>query len=440
MLRTSTMYHYLMCMLGQTVQLCWVGFQEIPGILKYTLVTEFLQSSIRFLQTDGNMYQASRIQLTVRRVVCSRLNYLIIDCGGVVPNGLLNLLPIGQNNLQLSLPDEEREVCFVAPVILPEFPLVNCFSSFMKLQRIAAWILRFCNNCCMIKSSHILTPQLTVSELITAENHWFKYAQSNDFSAKLSSLQAKKFISRSSCLFHLHPFLDSHGILRMKGRQSHSSTSYARTHPIILHGRNSITKLIIYTEHLRLLHAGPTMLLGSLTRRFNILYMRKTVHSITRGCITCRHLTTKPQPQLLGQLPLERITATSVFNKVGVDYAGPFLVKYGAVRKRATVKSYVCVFVCLAIRAVHLELVSDLTAEAFLAALRRFTARRGYPALIWSDNGRISLGPKELFEIYEFLEQQMKDDVISQFCAAKHIEWKYIPEHSHHFGGYGRLQ
>ena len=168
----------------------------------------------------------------------------------------------------------------------------------------------------------------------------------------------------------------------MKGRQSHSSTSYARTHPIILHGRNSITKLIIYTEHLRLLHAGPTMLLGSLTRRFNVLYVRKTVRSITRGCITCRRLTAKPQPQLLGQLPLERITATSVFNKVGVDYAGPFLVKYGAVRKRATVKSYVCVFVCLAIRAVHLELVSDLTAEAFLAALRRFTAHRGYPALI----------------------------------------------------------
>ena len=222
----------------------------------------------------------------------------------------------------------------------------------------------------------------------------------------------------------------------MKGRQSHSSTSYARTHPIILHGRNSITKLIIYTEHLCLLHAGPTMLLGSLTRRFNILYMRKTVHSITRGCITCRHLTTKPQPQLLGQLPLERITATSVFNKVGVDYAGPFLVKYGAVRKRATVKSYVCVFVCLAIKAVHLELVSDLTAEAFLAALRRFTARRGYPVLIWSDNGRNFVGAKrELSEIYEFLEQQMKDGVISQFCAAKHIEWKYIPEHSPHFGG-----
>ena len=133
---------------------------------------------------------------------------------------------------------------------------------------------------------------------------------------------------------------------------------------------------------------------------------------------------------------MERITAGSVFNKVGVDYAGPFLVKYGAVRKRATVKSYVCVFVCLAIKAVHLELVSDLTAEAFIGALRRFTARRGSPTLIWSDNGRNFVGAKrELSEIYEFLEQQVKDGAVSQFCTAKRIEWKYIPEHSPHFGG-----
>ena len=94
------------------------------------------------------------------------------------------------------------------------------------------------------------------------------------------------------------------------------------------------------------------------------------------------------------------------------------------------------IFVCLAIKAVHIELVSDLTAEALIAALRRFTARRGYPVLIWSDNGRNFIGAKrELSEMYEFLEQQMKDSTISRFCADKHIEWRYIPEHGPHFGG-----
>ena len=67
------------------------------------------------------------------------------------------------------IPDEEREVCFVAPVILPKSPLVKRFSSFTKLQRITAWILHFCNNCRMTESSRILTPQLTVSELIAAK-------------------------------------------------------------------------------------------------------------------------------------------------------------------------------------------------------------------------------------------------------------------------------
>ena len=77
----------------------------------------------------------------------------------------------------------------------------------------------------------------------------------------------------------------------------------------------------------------------------------------------------KPQPQMLGQLPIERLTAGPVFNKVGVDYAGPLLIKYGHVRKPTIVKSYICVSVSLTVKAVHLELVSDLTTDAFIACL-----------------------------------------------------------------------
>ena len=82
---------------------------------------------------------------------------------------------------------------------------------------------------------------------------------------------------------------------------------------------------------------------------------------------------------MLGQLPVERITPSPVFNKVGVDYAGPINVKHGYVRKPTVVKAYICVFVCLSTKAVHLELVSDLTTDAFMGTLRRFIARRGKP-------------------------------------------------------------
>ena len=85
---------------------------------------------------------------------------------------------------------------------------------------------------------------------------------------------------------------------------------------------------------------------------------------------------------MLGQLPLERITPGLVFEKVGVDYAGPLYVKSGMVRRTTTVKAYICLFVSLSVKAVHLEIVSALTTEAFIATLRRFIARRGYPSLI----------------------------------------------------------
>ena len=94
----------------------------------------------------------------------------------------------------------------------------------------------------------------------------------------------------------------------------------------------------------------------------------------------------------MGQLPAERVTPDSVFSKVGVDYAGPVYIKLGAVRGPTIIKAYVAVFVSLSVKAVHIEAVSDLTTEAFLACLRRFVARRGKPVSIWSDHGTNFVG------------------------------------------------
>ena len=72
---------------------------------------------------------------------------------------------------------------------------------------------------------------------------------------------------------------------------------------------------------------------------------------------------------MMGQVPTERVTPDLVFDRVGVDYAGPLQLKLGSTRKPVIVKSYVCVFVSLSVRAVHLELVSDLSTDAFIACL-----------------------------------------------------------------------
>jgi len=133
---------------------------------------------------------------------------------------------------------------------------------------------------------------------------------------------------------------------------------------------------------------------------------------------------------------MERVTPDAVFDRIGVDYAGPIYVKYGYVRKPTVVKTYVCVFVSLTVKAVHLELVSDLSTDAFIACLRRFISRRGIPGLIWSDHGSNFVGAaRELKELSEFLELQKTQKEISEFCTSVNIHWKFIPERSPHFGG-----
>ena len=97
---------------------------------------------------------------------------------------------------------------------------------------------------------------------------------------------------------------------------------------------------------------------------------------------------------------------------------------------------YVSVFVSLSTKAVHMELPTDLTTEAFIACLRRFISRRNKPSLLWSDNGTNYVGAhKELEEIQKFLEIKMTQWNISQFCSSQRIEWKFIPLHTPHFGG-----
>ncbi len=91
-----------------------------------------------------------------------------------------------------------------------------------------------------------------------------------------------------------------------------------RIHPVILHKKHPLTKLIVRTEHLRLLHAGPTLVLSSLCQRYHLLGGRQLVQLICRNCVICLRVSAKPVPQLLGQLPPERITPGPVFGKVGL--------------------------------------------------------------------------------------------------------------------------
>ena len=105
-------------------------------------------------------------------------------------------------------------------------------------------------------------------------------------------------------------------------------------------------------------------------------------------------------------------------------------------RRPTVVKSYICLFVSFSVKAVHLELVSDLTSDAFISCLRQFIARRGKPKVVWSDHDTNFVGAKnDLKELEQFLSERKVQGHISEFCTTHRIDWKFIPEKDPHFGG-----
>lgn len=85
-----------------------------------------------------------------------------------------------------------------------------------------------------------------------------------------------------------------------------------------------------------------------------------------------------------GQLQSHRVTPTLAFLHTGVDCAGPIDVRTAKGRGNGSHKRYIAIFVCFATCAVLIELVSDQTWQAFLAAFNRFVSRRGVCSDLYS--------------------------------------------------------
>ena len=133
---------------------------------------------------------------------------------------------------------------------------------------------------------------------------------------------------------------------------------------------------------------------ASLRQLYWIVKDSVTVRRVIGNCVFCKKRKAPVGQQLMADLPLGRLQVNEPpFLPVGVDYFGPFLVKQG----RSQVKRHGCIFTCLSMRAVHLEVAYNLTTDSFLQALRRFRSRRGKPQQIHSDNGTNFVGAEKIF-------------------------------------------
>ncbi|GFU96474.1 integrase catalytic domain-containing protein [Trichonephila clavipes] len=138
----------------------------------------------------------------------------------------------------------------------------------------------------------------------------------------------------------------------------------------------------------------------------------------------------------MGDLPTHRVTPSRPFSVCGVDYAGPINILRYRGRGAKTTKGYIALVVCFVTKALHLELVSDLTSEAFIASLKRFCARRGAPKHIYCDNGTTFVGARrKLQEIFKFVSKLNENEHFCYFLSQVNIEWYFSPPVSPHFGG-----
>ncbi|XP_033317809.1 uncharacterized protein LOC117215568 [Bombus bifarius] len=324
-----------------------------------------------------------------------------------------NYWPVWSPTPVVDLPEQKKTICLRTNI--SDNTLLHRYSSWPRLIRIVARCLRW-------RHKQHLSAHLTTDELTAAHNRLIKILHSSRFAPEIRILQKNRSEDVGGKLQPLNPFLDEDGLLRPK-------------HPIIL-PKSPVTELIIEQEHRNNHHTGTQATLYAVRLRYWPIDGRSQVWRTLRRCVRCCRANPPPVEYLMGDLPEARITESRPFTNVGIDYCGPFYIKERRDRNRRKIKTYAAIFVCLATKAVHVELVSDLTTDAFLAALRRFISRRGYCATILTDNGTNFVGAnRELQELRTLLQSDDHQDRVQNFLADRQIQWRFNPPNSPHFGG-----
>lgn len=340
----------------------------------------------------------------------------------------------------------------------PVNKLIHHYSSWYKLKKAVAWILKFKEILMQIskgkmelleKDSQSQTNQkkqqvkeqiqaykitagkgaLTVEDLKRAEHVILSFCQNQRFQDEVSSLKkGNHSLKKGSPLYKLDPILQD-GLLRVGGRLSKSCMPAEAKHPIIMPKDSHITTLILRDTHEKIGHCGRNYMLSQLRQRFWIPTANSTVRKFLSRCVICRKVRARGKEQKMADLPKDRLQPDKPpFTYVGTDYFGPFLIKRG----RSTVKRYGVLFTCLTTRAVHIEIAHTLDTDSCLNAIRRFMCRRGQVSIIRSDNGsNFVAAERELRDAIQLWNQ----DKIHNTLRQKEVEWIFSPPTGSHFGG-----
>ncbi|GFX70577.1 integrase catalytic domain-containing protein [Trichonephila clavipes] len=223
---------------------------------------------------------------------------------------------------------------------------------------------------------------LSTEEIDGAEKFWIQLVQRDAFAEEVNCLRARKLLLKTSVILEFNPFLDSDELIRVGERLQKSKFSYLQKHPIILPAKHYFVNLMVRDS-------------------------RKGV-------------------QVTAPLPALRVEHSAAFSVVGIDFGGPLHTKDEN-------KHYIVLFTCAVTRALHLELVKNLTTETFLLALRRFISRRGLCSKILTDNAKtFKKSELELKNLWKIIS----DPTVKAFYASHKIYWQFIMERATWWGGF----
>ncbi|XP_043502336.1 uncharacterized protein LOC122524254 [Polistes fuscatus] len=318
---------------------------------------------------------------------------------------------------------------------IPEYhwDLIYKLSTLNKLL----WVTSLCRRAIKKLSRRIdSTPAILISaaDLEDSRLFWVKATQAAYFQDELALLRRQSHLPSSHPLSRLTAFIDNEGVLRVGGRLRRSELSYDTKHPEILPRTSRLSELIIAHAHKKTMHGETQTTLALIRQLYWIVGGRAPVKSHILRCVMCaRHRGIRAQ-QLMGQLPLARVTPSRPFSHTGIDYAGPLTLKTWRGRGAKTYKGWICVIVCLTTSATHLEVVSDYTSEGFISTYRRFTSRRGTPSALYSDCGTNFLGAEAQLK-RSFTDSSPGHLKFSALLAQDNTQWHFKPPAATHMGG-----
>ena len=310
------------------------------------------------------------------------------------------------------------------------------YSSFWKLLRITVLCLKFIKKRVLSKCSEALQDgilqkhvilkgvfggireqSLYFGEIKMVTLLWLYTIQHRQFYEVFSAIRKGEV---NSLQIQLGLRMDELGILRCHGRYQNAEIPEGAKCPKLLPRQEYFTKLLIQYVHERLIHAGVSHTLASLRQEYWIIKGRREVKSVLSRCLVCRrHEGPSFSLPRMPPWPRERVAQTMPFQFIGLDYMGPVLVKEG----KEVIKSWICLFTCLSVCAIHLEWVKDLTPEQFLSCLRRFVARRGKPQSVISDNAPQFKVVKSAIDLQ--WRKVMLDDEVKQYMIEGGIKWQF---------------